>query len=93
MNFLSLIFVIVTISAMNTEATSRCDSVGSNSALNIASNVNCILKSCSDTGTCYQFCLTCQGIYFTLSKVFSIYFVLIKFKFKAKTLVILLVNK
>ena len=33
---LSLIFVIVTISAMNTEATSRCDSVGSNSALNIA---------------------------------------------------------
>lgn len=43
------------------EAAGRCDNVGSNSALYIASSVNCILKSCSDNGTCYQFCLTCQG--------------------------------
>ncbi len=40
---------------------SRCNSVGSNSALGIASATNCIVTSCSDSGVCYNFCLNCQG--------------------------------
>jgi len=57
----------------------RCDSVCSNSNLACSSNVNCVLDSCSDTGTCYQFCLNCKGI--LAPPILFFFFVLVRIKF------------
>lgn len=58
--FIALILMSVQLSEHQVRAQSRCTSTCSGSP-NCASGL-CTLQSCSDSGTCYEYCFNCSGV-------------------------------